>query len=336
MACLKTHVMIKASLSPVQHFDDSYQSYSTLTRDDGFVIRINESYFVPKQNEANIDLNLTSPQYDILYVERLWIDDYGAGQAAGYYYIRPNETFHEPHRKFYCNEVFRFPSSNDPLPISCFVRPCFVLDMGTYCKGKPISDNSSRILSSDLFVCEFRVDKSARNFSRLIRSRNLIVNTKPHCFDIYVEKLVIKRDYQAHRQQLRQQQQLHPRRRTMSRSTRTTSKNKEKFTRINGIIEKIYCRFRDPKLLPIDLVQPNERLLPASLPRVLERKQIECQTMNPSTGTRPPERTTAKRRFVSMSSEEENETLPITRVCPRSSKRRRKMISYASRPFCDE
>ena len=195
--CLKTNVMIAATLAPLQTFDDHHQSYSTLTREDGFIIRINECYFVPKQQIKNIDVNLTSPQYDILYVERLWNDDYGVGQAAGFYYIRPNETFHEPNRKFFYNEVFRFPSSNDPLPISCFVRPCYVFDIATYCKGKPISDNSSRVLSSDLFICENRVDKTARTFSRLAKSRYFAINSKTYCFDSYVEKLVVKRDYQV-------------------------------------------------------------------------------------------------------------------------------------------
>ncbi|CAF4359741.1 unnamed protein product, partial [Adineta steineri] len=41
-ACLKTNVLIAATLSPLQTYDDNHESYSTLTRSDGFVIRINE------------------------------------------------------------------------------------------------------------------------------------------------------------------------------------------------------------------------------------------------------------------------------------------------------
>ncbi len=115
---MKTNVLIAATLSPSQTYDDNHNSYSTLTRPDGFIIRINECYFVPKQDETNIDRSLTSPEYDILFVERLWLDDDGNGQVSGFYYIRPNETFHEPTRKFFPNEVFRFPTSNDPLPIN--------------------------------------------------------------------------------------------------------------------------------------------------------------------------------------------------------------------------
>lgn len=193
------NVLIAATLAPLQTYDDNHTSYSTMTRSDGFVIRVNECYFVPKQDKKNIDRSLTSPEYDILCVERLWIDDDAIAQASGFYYIRPNETFHEPTRKFFPNEVFRFPTSNDPVPASCFVRPCFVFDIKTYTKGKPISDNSSRVLPSDIFICEYRVDKTARTFTRLVKSRQLGVNTKPYCFDNYVEKPVIKRDYQVGR-----------------------------------------------------------------------------------------------------------------------------------------
>ena len=193
------NVLIAATLAPLQTYDDNHSSYSTLTRSDGFVIRVNECYFVPKQDKKNIDRSLTSPEYDILCVERLWIDDDAIAQASGFYYIRPNETFHEPSRKFFPNEVFRFPTSNDPVPASCFVRPCFVFDIKTYTKGKPISDNSSRVLPSDIFICEYRVDKTARTFTRLVKSRQLGVNTKSYCFDNYVEKPVIKRDYQVGR-----------------------------------------------------------------------------------------------------------------------------------------
>ena len=193
------NVLIPATLAPLQTYDDNHPSYSTLTRGDGFVIRVNECYFVPKQDKQNIDRSLTSPEYDILCVERLWIDDDAIAQAAGFYYIRPNETFHEPTRKFFPNEVFRFPTSNDPVPINCFVRPCFVFDIKTYTKGKPISDNSSRVLTSDIFICEYRVDKTARTFTRLAKSRQLTINTKSYCFDNYIDKPVVKRDYQVRR-----------------------------------------------------------------------------------------------------------------------------------------
>lgn len=195
--CQKVNVFIQSSLSPCLTFDDSYSSYSTLTRPDGFIVRTNESYFVHKQNIKNLDPNVVSPEFDILCVERLWIDDQGVGQASGFYYIRPNETFHEPSRSFFHNEVFRIPSSNDPLPIDSFVRPCYVVDQTTFRRGRPISDNVPRVRHEDMFICEFRVDRSARNFSKIQRAKLHRVNTKSYCFDNFIEPLIIRRDYKV-------------------------------------------------------------------------------------------------------------------------------------------
>ncbi|CAF5009933.1 unnamed protein product, partial [Rotaria magnacalcarata] len=61
--------MIAATLSPLQTYDDNHSSFSALTRSDGFIVRINECYFVPKQDENNIDRALVSPEYDILFIE---------------------------------------------------------------------------------------------------------------------------------------------------------------------------------------------------------------------------------------------------------------------------
>jgi hypothetical protein len=60
-----------------------------------------------------------------------------------------------------------------------------------------MSDYTSRILTTDLFICEYRVDKLARTFTRLPKSKHIGINTKSYCFDSYIEKLSIKRDYQV-------------------------------------------------------------------------------------------------------------------------------------------
>jgi hypothetical protein len=169
---------------------DNQLFYSTFTRSDGLLIRINECYIVKKQDE-NIG-------YDIFSIERLWIDDNQIGRASGFYYLRSYETFHEVNRKFFSNEIFRFPSTNDSIEINSIIRPCYVFDIGTFCKGKPIPEYTSRILPMDLFVCEYRVDKSARTFTRLPKSKHITINTKAYCFDNYIEKLSIKRDYQVY------------------------------------------------------------------------------------------------------------------------------------------
>jgi hypothetical protein len=185
---LKTNVLIPTT----QLSNDNHPSYSTITRSDGFIIRINESYFITKQEE-----NSNLSQYDIFFIERLWFDENNIGQASGFYYLRPYETFHEVNRKFFPNEVFRFPSTNDSIEINSIIRPCYVLDTGTFCKGKPICEYTSRLLNTDLFVCEYRVDKLARTFTRLPKSKHIGINTKSYCFDNYIEKLSIKREYQV-------------------------------------------------------------------------------------------------------------------------------------------
>ncbi|CAF0858661.1 unnamed protein product [Adineta ricciae] len=311
-ACLKTNVLIAATLAPWQTYDDNHSSYSTLTRSDGLIVRTNECYFVPKQDETNIDRCLTSPEYDILFVERLWIDDHGVGQVAGFYYIRPNETFHEPSRKFFPNEVFRFPSSNEPLPISSIVRPCFVMDMGTYCRGKPISDNNSRVSANDLFICEFRVDKMARTFTRLVKSRHLITNTKSYCFDRYVEKLAIKRDYQPYEKEVRQhlQSQHDHRRRLITNSTRSINKKlEERRTRIQGIIEKIYCRCHNISAMPNEVKYTIHQLFPDKLKQKTPTK-ITAERIN------------KKRRTISVSSDDEIVELVPEIGCETPTKRR--------------
>lgn len=100
-------------------------------------------------------------------------------------------------RKFFSNEIFRFPSTNDSIEISSIIRPCYVLDTTTYCKGKPLPEYTSRIIPADLFICEYRVDKLARIFTRIPKSKHIGINTKSYCFDSYIEKLSIKRDYQV-------------------------------------------------------------------------------------------------------------------------------------------
>lgn len=280
--CLKSNVFIASTVAPLQIDDDNHSSFSTLTRNDGFVVRVNECYFVPKQDTKNIDLALTSPKYDILCVERLWIDDDGSGQASGFYYIRPNETFHEPTRKFFPNEVFRFPSSNDPVPIECIVRPCFVADLRTYTRGKPISDNSTRVLLSDMFICEYRVDKTARTFTRF-KSKNFGINTKSFCFDNYVEKLTIKRDYQPYQKEIKQQCQHDNRLRFALNSTKLTNRQiKDKTTRLNGCIEKIYCHFDDETQISHRTKTTFEQIFGQSQPNSPDKLRKKCPTISVS------------------------------------------------------
>lgn len=82
---------------------------------------------------------------------------------SGHYYHRPTETFHESSRKFFDKEVFRAPRF-DIVPVSAVVGRCCVLDLASYCQGRP-----KGVAEDDVYVCEFRVDRSARLFNKISR-----------------------------------------------------------------------------------------------------------------------------------------------------------------------
>ncbi|KAG1709134.1 Histone-lysine N-methyltransferase ASH1L [Nymphon striatum] len=130
-------------------------------------------------------------EMDIFRVEKLWKDDKGNRYVFGFHYLRPHETYHEASRKFFHNEVFRIPSYQ-VVPIDCIVRGCCVMDLNTYCKGFP------REYSQDgIYICEFRLDKSARLFSKISKSKYPIC-TKSYVFEKYEKRLTPKRTYSPH------------------------------------------------------------------------------------------------------------------------------------------
>lgn len=53
----------------------------------------------------------------------------------GHHYLRPHETYHEPTRKFYINEVVCAPLY-EAVPCDLVAERCWVLDPHTFCKGK--------------------------------------------------------------------------------------------------------------------------------------------------------------------------------------------------------
>jgi hypothetical protein len=171
--------------------------YSTVTRADGYLIRSNETYQIRKQNDQTC-----SSTYDIFAIERLWFDSNGVGQASGFYYRRPNDITNETQRKFHLRELIRCPSNQQIVPISAIQRPCHVLDVTTFVKGRPISEYTSRLTSMDIFVCEYRTDKYARTLTRLPKSKHMSINMKSYCFNNYLEKLPMKREYHVSRHEL--------------------------------------------------------------------------------------------------------------------------------------
>ena len=76
---------------------------------------------------------VSTDDMDIFRVERLWINEAGQRFAFGYHYLRPHETFHEPSRKFFDNEVFRVPLY-EVLPLDTIWKQCWVMDPSTFCR----------------------------------------------------------------------------------------------------------------------------------------------------------------------------------------------------------
>lgn len=107
----------------------------------------------------------------------------------GHHYIWPKETYHEPTRKFYPNELLRSPIC-EWSAIEEVRKLCMVLEPSTYIKGHPIGYDKD-----DVFICEMRVDRAAKSFSRIPKSGHFPINTKSYAFEKYKTKLKIRRTY---------------------------------------------------------------------------------------------------------------------------------------------
>lgn len=135
--------------------------------------------------------NIPQDKLDIFRIEQLWTDERGDKYAYGHHFLRPHETHHSPSRTFYHNELFVSPFS-EIIPLEAIVGLCCVMDLYTYCKGKP-----KDFKISDIFICDFRVDKAAGLFTRITKKRYPIC-TKPHVFDMYRHKICPKKNFQPH------------------------------------------------------------------------------------------------------------------------------------------
>ncbi|KAH8410780.1 hypothetical protein KR222_007582, partial [Zaprionus bogoriensis] len=129
---------------------------------------------------------------DIFRVEHLWKNEAGKRFIFGHHFLRPHETFHEPSRRFYPNEVVRV-SLYEVVPIELVIGRCWVLDRTTFCKGRPVECNDE----DHCFICELRVDKTARFFSKA--KANYPACTKSYAFRKFPEKLKISKSYAVSR-----------------------------------------------------------------------------------------------------------------------------------------
>lgn len=184
--------------------DEGYTYYLTLMRGKDLQVRQSDTVYVLRDIPIdNPDSNNTEPikkhtyetigdfdysECDIFRVERLWKDHNGKRFVFGHHYLRPHETFHEPSRKFYQNEVVRVPLY-EVVPIELIMGRCWVLDITTFCKGRPVNS-----VESHVYICELRVDKAARLFSKI--SKNPYPTcTKNYAFNKFRQKLKVSRNY---------------------------------------------------------------------------------------------------------------------------------------------
>ncbi|XP_052865683.1 histone-lysine N-methyltransferase ash1 [Anopheles cruzii] len=128
---------------------------------------------------------------DIFRVESLWKDGEGRRFVYGHHYLRPHETYHEPTRRFYPNEVMRVPLY-EVIPIELVVDRCWVLDPVTFCKGRPVDSAEPHV-----YICELRVDKSARLFSKISRHSHPVC-MKSYAFHKFEQKLKIAKTFAPH------------------------------------------------------------------------------------------------------------------------------------------
>ncbi|CAG2162015.1 unnamed protein product, partial [Oppiella nova] len=177
-----------------------YMYYLTLMC-NGLHIKTGDCVYIYRTKEEDKHTNRkTSPikalrgdsktDYIIFRVQNLAIKESGKKLLYGHHYLRPSETYHEPSRKFYDNEVLKSPLT-EWVPIEEVKGICCVLDASTYVKGRP-----KGFQEEDVYICEYRVDRHAKSFARIpSKSIQFVVNTKSYAFDMFETKLNIKRTY---------------------------------------------------------------------------------------------------------------------------------------------
>lgn len=145
----------------------------------------------PVRQSYRLLSHINREKLDIFRIEKLWKNEKGERFAFGHHYFRPHETHHSPSRKFYHNELFRVPLY-EIIPLEAVVGTCCVLDLYTYCKGRP-----KGVKEPDVYICDYRLDKSAHLFYKIHRNR-FPVCTKTYAFHHFPKKLTPKRDFSPH------------------------------------------------------------------------------------------------------------------------------------------
>ncbi|XP_057683198.1 histone-lysine N-methyltransferase ASH1L isoform X1 [Corythoichthys intestinalis] len=146
----------------------------------------------PIRQSYRLLTHVNRDKLDIFRIEKLWKNEKGERFAFGHHYFRPHETHHSPSRRFYQNELFRMPLY-EIIPLEAVVATCCVLDLYTYCKGRP-----KGVKEPDVYICDYRLDKSAHLFYKIHRNRYPVC-TKPYAFNHFPKRLTPKRDFSVRR-----------------------------------------------------------------------------------------------------------------------------------------
>ncbi|GAA6073793.1 histone-lysine N-methyltransferase ASH1L isoform X1, partial [Tachysurus ichikawai] len=145
----------------------------------------------PLRQSYRLLSHVNRDKLDIFRIEKLWKNEKGERFAFGHHYFRPHETHHSPSRRFYHNELFRVPLY-EIIPLEAVVGTCCVLDLYTYCKGRP-----KGVKEQDVYICDYRLDKSAHLFYKIHRNRYPVC-TKSYAFNHFPKRLTPKRDFSPH------------------------------------------------------------------------------------------------------------------------------------------
>ncbi|XP_058876943.1 histone-lysine N-methyltransferase ASH1L-like [Acipenser ruthenus] len=145
----------------------------------------------PVRQSYRLLSHLNRDKLDIFRIEKLWKNEKGERFAFGHHYFRPHETHHSPSRRFYHNELFRVPLY-EIIPLEAVVGTCCMLDLYTYCKGRP-----KGVKEQDVYICDYRLDKSAHLFYKIHRNRYPVC-TKSYAFNHFPKRLAPKRDFSPH------------------------------------------------------------------------------------------------------------------------------------------
>ncbi|OXU28648.1 hypothetical protein TSAR_004817 [Trichomalopsis sarcophagae] len=174
--------------------EEGKKFYVTLMRGE-LQLRTGDTVYVlrdtPEKHTYKTIQKFDYEQMDIFRIERLWKNDSGERFVYGHHYLRPHETYHEPTRKFYENEVVCAPLY-EAVPCELVAGRCWVLDPHTFCKGRPVNSSPEHI-----YVCEFRVDRQARLFTKVAKSRHQVC-TKPYAFESFPQRIKHYRTYFPH------------------------------------------------------------------------------------------------------------------------------------------